>query len=189
MSGKRSLLIGTDLRAPKILTYLKMGDRKGLTNYIAEEGVDLKQLIFKSPNIDFFDILPSGPIPPNPAELLMSAKVKDVFNFAESNYDYVIVDTAPVGLVADTLLISSYADATVFVARANYLDKRLLRIAESLNKQKRLPNMACLINDTDARKGYGYAYGYGYGYGYGGYGYGSHRKDRPLWKRLIFDWK
>jgi len=129
LSGKKVLLIGTDLRAPKILVYLNLSDRKGLTNYVAEDGLNLKDLIFNTPNFTAFDILPSGPIPPNPAELLMNTKMKDVFDYAKENYDYVIVDTAPVGLVADTLLISQFADATVFVARAGYLDKRLLRIA------------------------------------------------------------
>ncbi|MBK9284937.1 MAG: polysaccharide biosynthesis tyrosine autokinase, partial [Sphingobacteriaceae bacterium] len=153
LSGKKVLLIGTDLRAPKILNYLNLADRKGVTNYVAEGDLKPEELIFKMQNFNTFDVLPSGPIPPNPAELLMNSKMKELFDYAKANYEYVIVDTAPVGLVADTLLISEYADATVFVARAGVLDKRLLRIAESLNKEKRLPNMACLINGSNYRKG------------------------------------
>jgi tyrosine-protein kinase Etk/Wzc len=186
LSGKKVLLVGTDLRAPKILAYLNLPEKTGLTNYLSNGDIKLEEIIFPAPGFTDFDILPSGPIPPNPAELLMHPRIKELFDTITGKYDYVIVDTAPVGLVADTLLLSNYADCTVFVARANYLDKRLLRIAESLNKDKRLPNMAVLINGSDYKGGYGYAYGYGYGYGYGGYGYGQEGKGKtPLWKRIF----
>ncbi|MBA3707171.1 MAG: polysaccharide biosynthesis tyrosine autokinase, partial [Bacteroidetes bacterium] len=131
LSGKKTLLIGTDLRAPKILEYLGMGDKKGLTNFVVDEEMKLNEIIFAAQNFKSLDILPSGAIPPNPAELLMHPRVKELFDTVKEQYEYIIVDTAPVGLVADTLLIGIYADCTVFVARANYLDKRLLRIAET----------------------------------------------------------
>jgi tyrosine-protein kinase Etk/Wzc len=180
ISGKRVLLVGMDVRAPKILEYLNLGDRAGLTNYISSADLDLRSVIIQQPIVENLDILPSGAIPPNPAELLMNARVKEMFEQVKQIYDYIIVDTAPIGAVTDTLLLSNYADTFVFVVRAYYLDKRLLSVAQDLYKEKRLPNMAVLINGTDKDKGYGY----GYGYGYGGYGYG-HEKPRPFWKRFL----
>jgi len=180
ISGKKVLLIGMDVRAPKILEYLDLENTAGLTNYISDPEMDLEQVILKKSINENLDILPSGAIPPNPAELLMNERVQTMFDYVRTKYDYIIVDTAPIGMVTDTLLLSKYADAFVYVVRAYYLDRRLLSVAEDLYKEKRLPNMAILINGTDKEKGYGY----GYGYGYGGYGYG-HEKPRPFWKRLF----
>lgn len=175
LSGKKTLLIGSDLRAPKILAYLGLADKKGLTNYITDKTIKLSDIIFNVMGMNNFYVLPPGPIPPNPAELLMHPRVKEMFEEAKPNYDYVIVDTAPVGLVADTLLLNTYADCTVFVVRANFIDKRLLRIAETMYKEKRLPNLAVLINDSDYKRGYGYGYGYGYG----------QENEIPFWKRFL----
>jgi Mrp family chromosome partitioning ATPase len=116
----------------------------------------------------------------------MHTRVKELFEQLKRIYDYIIVDTAPAGLVADTLLLSNYGDYTLFVVRANYLDKRLLRIAETLHKEKRLPNISVLLNGSDHTKGYGY--GYGYGYAYGGYGYGN-EEIKPLWRKIFGFWK
>ena len=110
----------------------------------------------------------------------MHERIRQLFTQVKETYDYIIVDTAPIGMVTDTLLLGDYADAFIYVVRAYYLDKRLLSVAQDLYRDKRLPNMAILINGTDKEKGYGY----GYGYGYGGYGYG-HEKPRPLWKRIL----
>ncbi len=180
ISGKKVLLIGMDVRAPKLLEYFDLDDKFGLTNYISSDEIALKDVIMKAPGIDNLNILPSGSIPPNPSELLMSPKISEMFETVRGMYDYVIVDTAPIGMVTDTLLLSDYADAFIYVVRAYYLDRRLLSVAEDLYKEKRLPNMAILINGTDKEKGYGY----GYGYGYGGYGYG-HEKQRPRWKKIL----
>jgi len=180
ISGKRVLLIGLDIRAPKILQYFDMEERAGVTNYIMDPDLKLSDVILKARTIENLDLLPSGAIPPNPAELLMHDKVKEMFAQVKKQYDYVIVDTAPVGMVTDTLLLGEYADAFIYVVRAYYLDRRLLTVAEDLYRDKRFPNMAVLINGTDKEKGYGY----GYGYGYGGYGYG-HQKPRPMWKRAF----
>jgi tyrosine-protein kinase Etk/Wzc len=180
ISGKKVLLIGMDVRAPKILEYLEMDAKEGLTNYVSDPSVQLEHIILKARTVENLDILPSGSIPPNPAELLMSPRIKTMFETVADLYEYIIVDTAPIGMVTDTLLVSSYADAFVYVVRAYFLDKRLLSVPGDLFKDKRLPNMAILINGTDKEKGYGY----GYGYGYGGYGYGL-EKQRPIWKRLL----
>jgi tyrosine-protein kinase Etk/Wzc len=162
LSGKRVLLIGMDIRNPRLTEYLDLPER-GLTNYLSSKDLKLEDLIIKYEGYENFYILPAGVIPPNPAELLMSKKVDTVFETLKAQYDYIIVDTSPVSLVTDTLLIAKHADTFIYVARANFLEKRMLNIANTLYKEKKLPNMCLLLNDTDSTKGYGYGYGYGYG--------------------------
>jgi capsular exopolysaccharide synthesis family protein len=113
---------------------------------------------------DNFYALSSGVIPPNPVELLMSNKINLLFEQLKKEFDYIIVDTAPVSMVTDTLLIAKNADAFIYVMRANYLEKRMLKFAENLYREKKLPNMSVLLNDTDIKNTYGYGYGYGYGW-------------------------
>ena len=166
-SDKKVVLIGSDLRDPKFHEIFNLPEGKntpGLTSYITDKNLTIDQIILKNITEHInFDIIASGPIPPNPTELLESRKVDELFNYLRERYDYIIVDTAPVHLVTDTLLISKYADTAIYVIRADYLDKRLLPIAEGLYREKRLNNMAVLLNDTDYKGGYGYGYGYGYG--------------------------
>lgn len=156
-SNKKVLLIETDIRVPKANKYLKINSKIGLTNYLVDERLKLSDAIT---NVDDnFDVLTSGTIPPNPAELLMSEKMELLFKTVRKDYDYVVVDTAAVGLVTDTLIISKFADMVVYVVRANYLDKRQLHVAETMFTEKRLPNMAILLNSVKSKKGYGYGYG------------------------------
>jgi tyrosine-protein kinase Etk/Wzc len=121
----------------------------------------LEEVIVKYEGYEDFYILPAGVIPPNPAELLLSKKVDIMFDTLKKQYDYIIVDTAPISLVTDTLLIAKHADTFIYVIRANFLEKRMLSIANSIYKERKLPNMCMLLNDTDSTKGYGYGYGYG----------------------------
>ncbi|MEO8515776.1 MAG: polysaccharide biosynthesis tyrosine autokinase [Flavobacterium sp.] len=158
ISGKKVLLIGMDIRNPKLDEYVKLPSR-GLTNFLSTKDVDIEDFIVKQKGYESFDIIPAGVIPPNPAELLMSKKVEAMFEKLKFEYDYIVVDTAPVSLVTDTLLISKNADAFVYVVRANYLDKSFLKIPESLYRERKLPNMSVLLNDTDTKNGYGYGYG------------------------------
>lgn len=179
LAGKKVLLVGLDVRNPKIDQYVNIPS-KGLTNYLSKQNENIDDYIVKLDNFDNYYVLPSGVIPPNPADLLMSPKLKTLFDKFRQEYDYVIVDTAPVSLVTDTLLVAKFADAFIYVMRANYLDKRLLRVADSFYTEKKLPNMAVLLNDTVWRRTYGYGYGYAYSYGYGyGYGYGADSDNEP----------
>ena len=109
----------------------------------------------------------SGSIPPNPAHLLTNGRFSKLINEAKEDYDYVIVDTAPTILVTDTMLISTLADATIYIARANFTDKSLLKYSKELFETGKLKNMAYVINGVGASRSYGYSYNYGYGYGYG----------------------
>lgn len=160
LSGRKVLLIGMDIRNPKLAEYMNIPSL-GLTNYLSTKSADVNDYIVKHADYENFFILPSGVIPPNPVELLMSKKVDQLFETLKKEYDYIVVDTAPVSMVADTLLIAKNADTFVYVMRANVLEKRMLAIANTFYKEKKLPNMCLVLNDTDSTKGYGYGYGYG----------------------------
>lgn len=165
MSGKSVLLIGADIRSPKILDYLGITDqyrhKYGVTEYLISNDINISDIIIKNPADYKFDVIYSGQVAPNPSELLMNGRFDDIVKYGKANYDYVLIDTAPVSLVTDTLLISDSADITMYVVRANYLDKRMLAIPKELYQDNRLKNMAMVVNDVDFTKGYGYGYGYG----------------------------
>lgn len=160
-SEKKVLLIETDIRVPKATNYLKIKNEIGITNFIGNKNLTASEVTTKLENNPFLDVIPAGVIPPNPSELLMSDRVGELFEAVKNEYDYVIVDTAAVGLVTDTLLISKYADMFVYVVRANYIDKRQLHIPQTMYTEKRLPNMAILLNAVDQKKAGSYTYGYG----------------------------
>ncbi|WP_313374724.1 polysaccharide biosynthesis tyrosine autokinase [Chishuiella sp.] len=167
MSGKSVLLIGGDIRKPKVLEYLGLIDqfreKKGISEYLASTELSINDIIIKSPNYKF-DIIRSGKIPPNPAELLMNGRFKNIIEYGKQHYDYVILDTAPINLVTDTLLVADNADITLYIVRADLLDKNLLAIPKELNEENRLKNMAIVLNDVNLSKGYGnYKYKYSYG--------------------------
>ncbi|ALM50494.1 hypothetical protein AMR72_17340 [Flavobacterium psychrophilum] len=165
LTKKTVIVLGADVRVPKILDYLNLTVKNmGLTTLLANHDVDVNTVILKQPDNYLFDILPAGIIPPNPAELLMDERFKEIVTELKNRYDYVIVDTAPVGMVSDTQIIAEYADATLFIARSNYLDKRLTTVLQDMYLNKKLKNIGLIINDVNYNKGYGYGYGYGYEY-------------------------
>ncbi len=177
-AGKKTLILGMDIRAPRIKHYLGVRGKKGITNYIIDQEITPEQITTEVPSVENLYIMSSGDIAPNPAELLMNVRVKELFEYAKKNYDYVIVDTAAYSMVTDTLILSKYADVVIYTIRANFLDKRALRYIKSLYHEKRLPNLALLVNDIDHKKSNRYGYGYGYGYG----SKFDNSKDKPWWK-------
>lgn len=117
----------------------------------------------------------AGPIPPNPTELIARPSLDKIFNLLKSEYDYILIDTAPVGLVTDTLEVGRVANATVYVCRADYTEKSSFELINELSKEKKLPNMSIVINGIDmSKKKYGYYYGYGKYGKYGRYGHYGH---------------
>jgi capsular exopolysaccharide synthesis family protein len=160
-SNLKVLLIETDIRVPKVEDYLDLKEKKGLTDYISDDKLSIDEVTFTVNDNEFLDVIPSGTIPPNPSELLMSHRVKSLFEQVKKKYDYIVVDTAAVGLVTDTLLISQFADMFIYVVSANKLDKRQLHVAQTMFEENRLPNMSILLNGTKKKSGYGYGYGYG----------------------------
>ncbi|MGB0868597.1 MAG: GumC family protein [Flavobacteriales bacterium] len=163
-SKKKTLLIGADVRNPKMADYFTDSQQHlGLTNYLSDESMTMGEVIVPQSDNANLDVIFSGIIPPNPVELLSSERFENLMSDLGEKYDYIVLDTAPVSLVTDTLLISKFADMFVYVSRAEYLDKRMLEVPKNLYKQNRLPNMAMVLNDIDVKKGYGYGFGYGYG--------------------------
>ncbi len=173
--NKKVLLIGSDLRNPQIHSKINLDKNvDGLSNYLYDAEFNWKNAVIKAfDKHNHHHILLSGSIPPNPTHLLTNGRFEKLLEEAKDSYDYIIVDSAPTILVTDTLLISKFADATIFVTRAGHTDKKLLNFSKDLNDGGKLNNMAYVLNGVGENKGYGYKYGYGYGYSYNyGYGYG-----------------
>lgn len=187
--GKRVVLLGLDIRKPALGKLFNVSDRSGgmsplLSKTIVTKDDVVKQLRSSGVSENLKLIL-AGPVPPNPAELLARKNLEDIIGFLKEDFDYIILDTAPVGLVTDTLHIGKHTDVTVFMCRADYTPKTSIQMFEDLAKEKKMPNCCIAINGIDmSKKKYGYYYGYGkYGhYGYGSYGryghYGSYGNYR-----------
>ncbi|XMO86170.1 polysaccharide biosynthesis tyrosine autokinase [Algibacter sp. AS12] len=165
-TNQKVLLIGADIRNPQIFSAIKKNAKdlkdRGLTEYLGDSSITIEESInhLNINNINL-DVLLSGVVPPNPAELLMSDRFKQLFEEVSVNYDYVIVDTAPAMLVTDTLLISKYAGHTAYVTRANYTEKKILNFAKELHAENKLNNMMLVVNDVkQSNFGYGAKYGY-----------------------------
>lgn len=160
--NKKVLLIGLDLRKPRVAEMLNISNAMGVTTHLI--GRDSLDDIIIHSEIQNLDVIVAGPIPPNPAELLESPEF-DTFinNCKQKSYDYIILDTPPIGLVADTISISKYADCNIFVMRQNYTSRDSITLVKSLSKEHQMENLTILLNDVDITKGYGYGYGYGYG--------------------------
>lgn len=180
--GKKVLVMGLDIRKPRLTNLIELKDKNiGITNLLVHDNPtreDICANILNSGVNRNLDIMPAGPIPPNPAELVSRESLDNIFAALRKEYDYIIVDTAPVGLVTDTLMIARVADLTVYMCRADYTPKSSFEFINSLSAQKKLPQISIVINGIDmSKKKYGYYYGYGKYGKYGRYGksgsYGS----------------
>ena len=184
--GKKVVIVGLDIRKPGLNKVFNLSSKeKGITQYLANPEMDLMSLVQSSDVNRNLYILPGGTVPPNPTELLARDGLDKAIEILKKNFDYVILDTAPIGMVTDTLLIGRVANLSVYVCRADYTHKAEYTLINELYHEKKLPNLCTIINGVDLKKRkYGYYYGYGkygkhYGYGkrYGyGYGYGQEKK-------------
>lgn len=175
---KKVVLVGLDIRKPRLAELFEINDHQhGITNLLTQPdptAADVKKQILKSGISNNLDILMAGPIPPNPAELVARKSLDQVIDILKETYDYVLIDSAPVGLVTDTLQIGRVANATVLLCRADYTPKEAFGYINDLAKEKKLPNMCVVINGIDmSKKKYGYYYGYGRYGKYGRYGHKS----------------
>ena len=179
LTGKKTVILEFDIRKPKVLAGLNMGKHPGITNYLVGKA-DLKSLILPIPGHENLFVLPCGPIPPNPAELLLDSKVADLFVWLRSNFDVTIIDTAPVGMVSDAQTLGQYADCTLYLVRQGYTFKKQVALIDDFYHDKKLPAVSIVVNDVKLKAGYGYyGYGrYGYGYGYGNNGY--YEEEQPM---------
>ncbi|AYM99077.1 GumC family protein [Chryseobacterium sp. 3008163] len=164
----RSLLIGSDVRNPQIQRYdSEPVKRKGLTEYLYDDTVDVDNLIHTSDTNSYCDVIYAGTIPPNPQELLSNGRYQNLIEKLSSKYEYIIIDSAPLMLVSDTLSIADVADATLYVVRSGISRNVLVDFANNLVKEAKIKNVSFVINDVSKNAGgYGYGYNYGYGYGY-----------------------
>jgi len=170
LAGKRTAIIEFDIRKPKIMSSLNLPKKTGITNYIIGKS-SLDDLPVPVPGYENLFVIPCGPIPPNPSELLLDSRLDEMMTRLKQDFDVLIIDTAPVGLVSDTIMLGKYADVSLYVVRHNYTFKKQLKLLNEIYTNKRLPKLSVVINDIKAQGAYGRYYGYG-GYGYTGYGYG-----------------
>ena len=193
--GKKVALVGLDIRKPRLAELFEIDDHHhGITNLLIKDNItwdDVNKQIVNSGVNSNLDLLMAGPVPPNPGELVTRKSLEETMDILKEHYDYIIIDTAPVGLVTDTLALGRIANATVYVCRADYTQKSSFGLINGLAYEKKMPNMSIVLNGVDlSKKKYGYYYGYGkygkygkyasygaYGkqYGYGSYGsYGAY---------------
>ncbi|WP_213520213.1 polysaccharide biosynthesis tyrosine autokinase [Nonlabens sp.] len=176
LSGKRTLLIGLDLRKPKIFDDFGVDNDLGVSNYLVKD-CRLRDIV-RTTGIEHLDIVLSGPVPPNPSELIMSRRAGEMIEQFQLDYDYIILDTPPLGLVADALEIAKYVDATLYVVRQGYTKKGMLDVVNEKYQRGEIKNLSFVFNYFKDRGAYGYGYGYGSGYGYGAYGNGYHEDEK-----------
>jgi tyrosine-protein kinase Etk/Wzc len=179
-AGKRTLLLELDLHKPRVQKALEMEADIGISTVIigqTEIGASIKKTI-----IENLDVMLSGPIPPNPSEMILSERLKEIIEYGRANYDYVIIDTPPAGLISDSIFLMQYCDVSLFVLNTKFATKKVIAGINELVEKNNVQHFAFILNGIRRKKaryyynkyGYGYGYGYGsYGYGYGSYGYGK----------------
>jgi capsular exopolysaccharide synthesis family protein len=181
MLDKKVLIIGLDVRKPKLGNYLQLDNTTGITLYLTGS-LSKKDLIRPSGAHPNLSIITAGPVPPNPSEMMALPLLDELIADCKEKFDYVIIDTAPMGIVSDSFALNRFADVSLYVVRADYTPKKDIEEATKLNKKNRVKNMYFVLNAFDSRRAayrYGYATRYGYGnkYGYGyRYGYGEDEK-------------
>jgi tyrosine-protein kinase Etk/Wzc len=175
-SGKKVIILGFDLRAPKLHEFFSFKNPLGITHFIKNHEIKIEEIITSIQGYDKFDLIHSGIVVPNFVELMKNSKIEELFTYLKQNYDYIIIDSAPVGLVSDTLNLAKYTDLCLFVVKAHFLEKNMLSISNKLLKENKFKNIKSILNAVDIKKS-SYGYGYGYGYGQRTYGYGNDIED------------
>lgn len=180
------LLIDIDLRKPKVDEYLKINSSKGLTDFLVKN-TPIEEIIIHHSGETNFDVITAGPVPPNPTELLMRDKMNTLFEYTKAQYDYIVIDSSPVGLVADSFVTNHFADVTLFILRYEYSFLNTIEYIEKMRVENKLVNISIIMNGIKESsrlhyEGYGYGYGYHFGTGY----YHDDQKPRSFWQRWLF---
>ncbi|AWG21414.1 sugar transporter [Flavobacterium faecale] len=188
LSEKKTVIVGLDLRKPKIFSEFGLTNEVGVVNYLINQK-GLSDIVNKT-EIPYLDVILSGPIPPNPSELILSERMGDLMEELKKEYDYIILDTPPVGLVSDVLELSQYVDVTLYIVRQNFSKKEMITLLNNRINRKELTNVSIVFNGYENKAKYGNAYGYGYGYGYGAYSNGYHEEEKPknIVQKLAAKW-
>lgn len=177
LAGKKTIVLEFDIRKPKIIKGLGLSRGRGITNYLLSKA-NIEDLPTLVPGYDNLYVLPCGPVPPNPSELLLEPRVDDLFNYLKANFDVVLIDTAPVGMVSDAMTLSKFANCTLYIVRQGHTYKKQIALIDEFYREAKLPKVSIIINDVKVKPGYGY-YGYGrYGYGYG-YASSYYEEEHP----------
>jgi capsular exopolysaccharide synthesis family protein len=189
LSEKKTIILGLDLRKPKIFDDFNIQNETGIVNFL----IGQKKLdeVIQHTHVPYLDVITSGPIPPNPSELILGDSMREMMEELKKKYDYIILDTPPVGLVSDALELAQYCDVTLYVVRQNFTKKEMLTLLNNRAKRGELNNISIILNGYENKAKYGVGYGYGYGYGYS-YGYGTdsgyHEAEEPrgLFEKLKY---
>lgn len=182
-AGKRVVVVGLDLRKPKIHTEFGIENTRGMSNYLIGQA-DLEEITHQT-RVENLDLITAGPIPPNPSELILNDRMQTLIDQLQEDYDYVILDTPPIGLVTDASILMQHSDTNMFIVRHGYSKIDYIRSINDIYEEGKFSNLYLVLNDVDFSKGaYGYKYGYGYGYGYGYYEEDK-QKEQPFWKRIF----
>lgn len=186
LAGKKTILVGFDLRKPKIFKDFGLNNEIGVVNYLISE--ESEKNIIQKTEVPNLDLITSGPIPPNPSELIIGEATEELINSLKEQYEYIIIDTPPVGIVSDSLELLKYVDATIYVVRQNYSQKGMLKLINEKYEKKEVKNISIVLNDFNIKSKYGYEYGYGYGYGgYGKYSRGYHDDEKKSFLNHFFN--
>lgn len=188
LTDKKTVLLEFDIRKPKVLSGLNMGKLPGISNYLLGKA-DLKDLVVPVEGQENLFVLPCGPIPPNPAEILLDRKIDEMFGWLKENFEVIVIDTAPVGMVSDAMTLARFANCTLYLVRQAYTFRKQLIMMDELYRDKKLPKVSVVINDVKLKAGYGYygygRYGYGYGYGEKGGYYEEDNRDIPVFRKIL----
>jgi len=159
IKNKKVIIVGLDIRNPKLAEYMSIKSSIGITPYLASDEYTPQDIIVDMPEYPNLSIIPAGPIPPNPSELLLSERLDGLFEYLREHFDYIVVDTAPVGMVSDTYSLERISDATIYLFRADYTNKSNLKLIKSVVKEEKLKKVYLVMNGTETKTGYGYGYG------------------------------
>jgi capsular exopolysaccharide synthesis family protein len=169
MQNFKVIVVGMDLRKPKLFQDVGVTNDVGMSTYLIGQAT-LEQVIKKT-GISNLDLIPAGPVPPNPAELIAKNEMKEFFATLKKMYDYIIVDTAPLGIVSDAYMLVKFSDINMYIAREGVSKKEFIRTLNDVVDEGKIQNVCLLLNDSDFNKSYGYSYGHNYGYTNRGSGY------------------
>ena len=180
---KKVVIIDVDIRKGTLSgIFADASSKTGLTNYLSGRTNNVDDLIGKSTLSADLDVILAGPVPPNPAELLLNERFDKLIEELRKRYDYIIIDNVPANVVADAAIVNRVADLTIYIVRAGMMDRRQLPELEKLYHQDKFTNLSIVLNNVSHSYRYGYTYGHGYGYGYG-YGYGNEEDNKGFRKQ------
>ncbi|OCB70549.1 sugar transporter [Flavobacterium piscis] len=183
LSEKKTVIIGLDLRKPRLADEFGLKNQIGVVNYLIKQN-SLAEIINPT-QIPNLDVILSGPIPPNPSELILSDAMRDLILELKQKYDYIILDTPPVGLVSDALELAQFADVTLYIVRQNYTKKDMITLLNTRVQRGELANASIILNGYENKAKYGTAYGYGYGYGAYSNGYHDEGDKISFWQEIL----